>query len=57
VHEKTAGNPFFFIQFLTTLAEERLVEFDARTTAWRWDVQRIEAKGFTDNVVELMTPS
>ena len=54
VHEKTAGNPFFSIQFLTTLAEERLVEFDARTASWRWDVQRIEGKGFTDNVVELM---
>src|SRR6266436_2606575 len=54
VHEKTGGNPFFSIQFLTTLAEERLVELDARTAAWRWDVQRIEGKGFTDNVVELM---
>jgi PAS domain S-box-containing protein len=54
VQEKTAGNPFFSIQFLTTLAEERLVELDARTAAWRWDVQRIEGKGFTDNVVELM---
>src|SRR5437870_3261164 len=54
VHQKTAGNPFFSIQFLTTLAEERLVEFDARTASWRWDVQRIEGKGFTDNVVELM---
>src|SRR4051812_38737413 len=54
VHEKTAGNPFFVIQFLTTLVEERLVEFDARTAAWRWDVRRIEGKGFTDNVVELM---
>jgi len=36
--------PFFSIQFLTTLAEERLVELDARTAAWRWDVQRIEAR-------------
>jgi PAS domain S-box-containing protein len=54
VHQKTGGNPFFSIQFLTTLAEERLVEFDARTAAWRWDVRRIEGKGFTDNVVELM---
>ncbi len=54
VHERTAGNPFFTIQFLSTLAEERLVEFDARIAGWRWDLQRIEAKGFTDNVVELM---
>ncbi|MDC0742749.1 ATP-binding sensor histidine kinase [Polyangium mundeleinium] len=54
VHEKTAGNPFFTIQFLTALHDERLIEFDERASAWRWDVAKIRAKGFTDNVVELM---
>ncbi|QRN97008.1 AAA family ATPase [Archangium violaceum] len=54
VHEKTAGNPFFVIQFLTALYEERLLEFDGRARTWRWDVKRIRAKGFTDNVVDLM---
>ncbi|MDI3289730.1 AAA family ATPase [Polyangium sp. 15x6] len=54
VHEKTAGNPFFTIQFLTALHEERLIEFDERASAWRWDVAKIRAKGFTDNVVDLM---
>jgi predicted ATPase len=54
VHEKTGGNPFFTIQFLTTLAEEHLMEFEAREAAWRWDLDRIRAKGFTDNVVNLM---
>ncbi|MEA2947964.1 MAG: hypothetical protein QOI40_3294, partial [Alphaproteobacteria bacterium] len=29
VHEKTGGNPFFAIQFLTELAEEGLLAFDA----------------------------
>jgi predicted ATPase len=54
VHEKTAGNPFFVIQFLTALAEEHLVEFDARKTVWRRDLNQINTRGFTDNVVELM---
>jgi len=54
VHKKTAGNPFFVIQFLTALAEEHLVEFDARGPAWTWDLARIRAKGYTDNVVDLM---
>ncbi|MDC0672326.1 ATP-binding sensor histidine kinase [Nannocystis radixulma] len=54
VHEKTAGNPFFVSQFLTELHEERLIEFDGRAGVWRWDVAQIRAKGFTDNVVELM---
>jgi predicted ATPase/signal transduction histidine kinase len=54
VEEKTGGNPFFAIQFLTALQEERLIELDAGTAAWRWDIERIRAKGFTDNVVDLM---
>src|SRR5258708_10089799 len=54
VHEKTGGNPSFTIQFRTTLAEEHLLEFEAREAAWRWDLNRIRAKGFTENVVDLM---
>ncbi|MBV9878393.1 MAG: AAA family ATPase [Verrucomicrobia bacterium] len=54
VHEKTAGNPFFAIQFLSALAEEALVTFDHRDGRWFWDLSRIQAKGYTDNVVDLM---
>ncbi len=54
VHKKTAGNPFFVIQFLTALAGENLVEFDESGPAWKWDLARIRAKGYTDNVVDLM---
>jgi predicted ATPase/signal transduction histidine kinase len=54
VHDKTGGNPFFTIQFLTNLADEHLLEFEAREAVWRWDLNRICAKGFTDNVVDLM---
>ncbi|MBV8108872.1 MAG: serine/threonine-protein kinase PknK, partial [Hyphomicrobiales bacterium] len=54
VHEKTAGNPFFAIQFLTALAEEGLLAFDRNAARWTWDLKRIRAKGYTDNVVDLM---
>ncbi|MBV8414091.1 MAG: serine/threonine-protein kinase PknK, partial [Verrucomicrobia bacterium] len=54
VYDKTQGNPFFSIQFLATLHEEHLLEFDARDSVWKWDLKRIRAKGFTDNVLELM---
>ena len=54
VQEKTAGNPFFAIQFLTHLSEEHLLEFDARESTWNWDVNRIAAEGITDNVADLM---
>jgi PAS domain S-box-containing protein len=54
VHEKTDGNPFFAIQFLTALTEEGLLEFDHGTSAWTCDMPRIRAKGFTENVADLM---
>ena len=54
VRSKTGGNPFFACQFLTNLVEEGLAEFDATSNAWRWELQSIEAKGFTENVVDLM---
>jgi PAS domain S-box-containing protein len=54
VHEKTGGNPFFAIQFFTELAEERLLAFDPVAPTWQWDIDRIRAKNYTDNVVDLM---
>src|SRR3989441_8839816 len=54
IHEKTTGNPFFTIQFISALADEGLLSFDYRERRWVWDLSRIHAKGFTDNIVELM---
>jgi len=54
IHEKTTGNPFFAIQFISTLAEEGLLTFGYAEGRWIWDMNRIHAKGYTDNVVELM---
>jgi PAS domain S-box-containing protein len=54
VHERTAGNPFFVIQFIYALVEEQLLTFDHNGAQWFWDLNRIHAKGYTDNVVELM---
>ena len=54
VHDKTGGNPFFAIQFIAALAEEALLTFDHGERRWCWDLNRIHAKGYTDNVVDLM---
>jgi predicted ATPase/signal transduction histidine kinase len=54
LHDKTRGNPFFAIQFIGTLADEGLLAFDYAAGRWAWDLDRIRAKGYTDNVVELM---
>jgi PAS domain S-box-containing protein len=54
VHEKTGGNPFFALQFISALAEEGLLRFDHGAARWRWELDRVHAKGYTDNVVDLM---
>jgi PAS domain S-box-containing protein len=54
VQEKTGGNPFFAIQFFTALAEEGLLAFDPVTRRWQWNMDRIRAKSYTDNVVDLL---
>ena len=54
VHEKTGGNPFFANQFIFALAEEGLLRFDHDGARWRWQHDRIHAKGYTDNVADLM---
>jgi predicted ATPase/signal transduction histidine kinase len=51
---KTGGNPFFAIQFLYALEEEALLIFDHANSRWAWDLERIHAKQYTDNVVDLM---
>jgi PAS domain S-box-containing protein len=54
VQERTGGNPFFSIQFLSALADEGLLRFDHDAARWSWDLDRIHAKGYTDNVADLM---
>ena len=54
VCDKTAGNPFFTTQFLTALGDEGLLTFDHAHARWSWDLDRIRAKRYTDNVADLM---
>jgi PAS domain S-box-containing protein len=54
VHKKTGGNPFFTLQFLSTLADEQLLAYEPQESAWRWNVKRIQALSFTDSVTDLM---
>jgi len=57
---KTGGNPFFMNEFLKSLYTEELVRFIPSTnghgngTGWQWDLAQVQARGITDNVVELM---
>jgi predicted ATPase/signal transduction histidine kinase/DNA-binding NarL/FixJ family response regulator/tRNA A-37 threonylcarbamoyl transferase component Bud32 len=51
VMDKTGGNPFFVNQFLTTLYQENLLNFDH---GWKWNIEQIQAMNITDNIIELM---
>ncbi|MEP0855616.1 AAA family ATPase [Trichocoleus sp. DQ-U1] len=52
---KTQGNPFFLKEFLQSLYTENLLDFDFLSGSWQWNLEQIQARGITDNVVELMT--
>jgi PAS domain S-box-containing protein len=54
VHQKTNGNAFFVVQFLTTLESDGLLRFDREARIWRWDVDLIRHQGITENVAELV---
>ena len=54
VHGKTAGNPFFVLQFLSSLADEGLLTFDHEVQGWSWNLDSIRAKSYAGNVVDLM---
>lgn len=55
IYEKTAGNPFFFRQFLSELFRTKLISFQPDTLTWHWSIEDIKKQSMTDNVVDLIT--
>jgi len=53
VHEKTAGNPFFLLQFMVTLSQDGLL-VHTPGGGWRWEAEDVRARGYSDNVVDFM---
>ncbi len=51
VYSKTDGNPFFVTEFLKTLHSENLIYFKE---GWKWELDKIDEKGITGNIIELM---
>ena len=51
---KTQGNAFFTNEFLKSLYAEALVTFNHDQRTWTWELDAIQAKQITDNVVTLM---
>jgi predicted ATPase len=55
VLQKTAGNPFFVIQFLKALEGARLLTFDYDLRRWTFALEAITRADITDNVIDLLT--
>jgi len=55
IANKTAGNPFFIEEFLKSLYNDKLIQFDSEQGAWAWSIEDIEDANFSDNVVEFLT--
>ncbi|CAB9500796.1 Transcriptional regulator [Seminavis robusta] len=55
-HQRTMGNPFFFLMYVEMLNQDGLLIFNLGTFCWEWDISRIKAAtAATANVVDLMT--
>ena len=52
VHRKTNGNPFFIFQFLTSLRDTGILDFNLGVMQWQWDIARVEELFVTDNVLQ-----
>jgi PAS domain S-box-containing protein len=55
VLHKTEGNPFFINEFLKTLYAEDCLTFNLNRRNWQWNIEQIQAKNISDNVIVLMT--
>jgi predicted ATPase len=55
VAAKTEGNPFFVIQFLKTLRQEGLLQFDVEQGGWIFHLEDIARAPMTGNVIDLMS--
>ncbi|MCP4135494.1 MAG: AAA family ATPase [bacterium] len=53
IHQKTNGNPFFVIQFIKALHNNKTFQLTP-AGEWEWDINKITRMQMTDNVVELM---
>ncbi|WP_414545071.1 AAA family ATPase [Nostoc sp. CCY0012] len=54
IYQKTQGNPFFATQYLKSLHEDKLIEFNLVSGYWQCDITQIQVESLTDDIVEFM---
>ncbi|CAB9514642.1 Transcriptional regulator [Seminavis robusta] len=55
VTHKTGGNPFYVIQFVTTLRDMGLLDYNLGTMKWQWREEEVNKMFVTDNLTEILT--
>ncbi|MBU7586879.1 MAG: AAA family ATPase [Nostoc sp. TH1S01] len=54
IYRKTQGNPFFSTQFLKSLHQDGLIEFNWEQRCWQCDISHINQQTLISDVVEFM---
>jgi predicted ATPase/signal transduction histidine kinase len=55
IDQKTQGNPFFSIQFLRSLHDDRYIRFNQSDRCWECDVTQVQSLTLSDDVIAFMT--
>ncbi|WP_371416939.1 AAA family ATPase, partial [Dolichospermum sp. UHCC 0259] len=54
IYRKTKGNPFFATQFLKSLHQDEMIQFNWEDKCWQCDISQINQQALTDDVVDLI---
>ncbi len=54
IYDRTEGNALYYVQFLTALRDENLIQFDVIQRKWTWGIDAISRTIISDNIVELL---
>lgn len=55
VFQKTAGSPFFVLEFMQSLQSRALLQYNSHQKRWVWDEDITRAEDITDNVLQLLS--
>lgn len=55
IHERTAGSPFFALEFMRSLVVGKLLQYSLRDRRWTWDEEKIRSENITSNVLYLLS--
>ncbi len=52
---RTMGNPYFIIEYITSLYDQKLIQLDSHKNTWTWDIDKIKDQKVTANIADLIS--